>query len=124
MNSSNKEIQKIYDSFPKAFINRNNEMIIYPPENTYFLLDNVNSQLELDCKVLEYCSRQASKGLNKRSKVYHFNGISEYFNRIFTQYEMDLIYTHLGNGIHRSLCIEYINSNFNIGVLENARNKI
>lgn len=117
MNSSNKELQRIYDAFPKAFINRNNEMIIYPKENTYFLLDNVNNELELECKVLEYCSRQASKGLVKASRVYHFQGICAFFNRIFTQEEMDLIYTYLGNGINRSLCIKYIESGFDINVL-------
>ena len=117
MNSQNKELQKIYDAFPKAFINRHNEMIIYPRENTYFLLDNVNDKLELDCKVLEYCSRQASKGISRASQRYHFEGIEKYFGRSFTNEEMDAIYTKLGNGIHRTLCEQFINENFNFELL-------
>lgn len=123
MNSSSKELEKIYDAFPKAYINRFNEMIIYPRENTYFLLDNVNNELELECKVLEYCSRQASKGLSKTSRKYHFEGICDFFNRKFTQEEMNLIYTHLGNGINRKLCIKYIESNFDMEVLKNAKSE-
>lgn len=118
MNSSNKELQRIYEAFPKAFINRHNEMIIYPRENTYFLLENVNNELELECKVLEYCSRQASKGISKASRKYHFEGICNFFNKPFTQEEMDLIYTKLGNGIRRKLCIKYIESNFDLEVFK------
>ena len=121
MNSSNKELERIFNAFPKAFINRHNEMIIYPRVNTYFLLGNVNNELELECKVLEYCSREASKGINKTSRNYHFNGICDFFNRIFTQEEMDLIYTKLGNGIKRKLCIKYIESGFDLEVLNNEK---
>ena len=117
MNSENKELQKIYNAFPKAFINRHNEMIIYPRENTYFLLDNVNDKLELDCKVLEYCSRQASKGMSRTSQKYHFEGIERYFERSFTKEQMEAIYTLLGNGIHRELCKKFINENFNFELL-------
>ena len=117
MNSSNKELDRIYNAFPKAFIYRHNEMIIYPRENTYFLLDNVNNELELECKVLEYCSRQASKGMSKASREYHLKGICDFFDRTFSQEEMKCIYTLLGNGIHRELCIKYIQSGFNLEVL-------
>ena len=120
MNSSNKELDRIYNAFSKAFINRYNEMIIYPRENTYFLLDNVNNELELECKVLEYCSRQASKGMSKASRKYHFEGICDFFNKVFSQEEMDLIYIKLGNGINRKLCIKYIESGFDLEVLKNA----
>ena len=121
MNSSNKELERVYNAFPKAFINRWNEMIIYLIESTYFLLDNVNNELELECKVLEYCSREASKGMSKASKNYHFEGICKFFNRKFTQEEMDLIYTKLGNGINRKLCIKYIESSFDLEVLKNVK---
>ena len=81
----------------------------------------MNSELELECKVLEYCSRQASKGISKASRKYHFEGICEFFNRTFTQEEMDLIYTNLGNGIKRKLCIKYIESNFDLEVLKQCQ---
>lgn len=118
MEKLNNELQRVFDAFPKAFINRMNEMIIYPRENTYFMLDNVSNQLELDCKILEWCSRQASKGLSNTSRKYHFSGICKYFDRKFTQEEMSWIYTRLGNGINRTLCIKYIQSGFNINLLK------
>ena len=118
MNSSNVELRRIYNAFPKAFINRYNEMIIYQRQNTYFRLDNVNNERELECKVLEYCSREASKGYSPTSVKYHFKGICDFFKRKFTQEEMDLIYTKLGNGIRRKLCIKYIESNFDLEVLK------
>lgn len=124
MNSESKELAKVYESFPKAFINKLNEMIIYPPENSYFMLNNVTNQLELDCKILEWCSREASKGLFEKSRKYHFKGICRYFNRKFTEDEMDLIYTKLGNGINRELCIKYIQSGFDIEVLRNGQRRI
>lgn len=124
MNSQSKELAKVYRSFPKAFINRLNEMIIYLPVNSYFMLNNVTNQLELDCKILEWCSRQASKGTSWQSRKYHFKGICEYFGRDFTEDEMDLIYTKLGNGINRKLCIKYIQSGFDIEVLRNGQRRI
>ena len=117
MNSESVELRRIFNYFPKAFINRWNEMIIYPRMNTYFQLSNISNERELECKVLEYCSREASKGYSPASVKYHFEGIRHFFNRKFTQEEMDLIYTKLGNGINRKLCIKYIESGFDLEVL-------
>ena len=123
MNSSNKELLAIYEAFPKAFINSNNEMIIYPPKNIYFLLDNVSNELELQCKVLEWCSREASKGYGWQSRKYHREGMCTFFKRDFTQDELDDIYTYLGNGINRLKTIEYIKSGFNREVLKRKENE-
>lgn len=108
---------KFFQAFPKAFRNSHDEMIIYGPENTYFRLDNITDQTDLDCKVLEYASRQASKGLNPRSRKYHRDGLKIYFNRDFTQDELDTIYTYLGGGIKHTLCRKFIEENFNFELL-------
>lgn len=112
------DLREVYKCFPKAFINQESEMIINPKANTYFALDNIKSQFELDCKVLEYCSREALKSCDAKSKQYHLLGLSNYFQRDFQPYELDLIYSRLGNGINRPLCIKYIESHFDISVLE------
>lgn len=117
MNSQNKELRKIYNAFPEAFINDENEMIIYPEHNIYFLLDNVSSELELDCKVLEYCSREALKSEDVDSHVYHRSSMEDYFNRSFDKEELEAIYRCLGNGINRELCIRFIESGFDYNLL-------
>lgn len=110
------DLKKVYDCFPQSFVNKERELIIYPRTNTYFLLKNVENQLQLDCKILEYCSGEAYDGA-KKSKEYHFKGICDYFNKEFTQEEIRLIYMKLGNGINRELCIDYIKSCFDMEVL-------
>lgn len=108
---------KLAKAFPKALVNTHNEFIIYPKENTYFRLDNITSKLDLDCKVLEYCSRQASKGLEKASREYHKKGMEQYFQRHFSQEELDAIYTKLGNGIKHKLCENFVKSGFDFDLL-------
>lgn len=117
MNSESKELMKVFASFPKAFVNRANEMVIHPRTNTFFMLDNVTTELELDCKVLEFCSGAALNG-SWQSKKYHFDGICAYFDFTFTKSEMERIYERLGNGANRALCIKFIESGFKMGVLE------
>jgi len=120
MNNESKELTRVLACFPKAFVNRSNEMIIYPRTNTFFMLDNVATELELDCKVLEFCSGAAING-SWQSKKYHFDGICAYFGFTFTKDEMERIYARLGNGVNRALCVKFIESGFDMGVLEDGR---
>lgn len=116
-NFSKEKLEKLFDSFPQAFINHNNEFIIYPKENTYFLLANINSDIEVDCKVLEYASRQAAKGISKYSRKYHFQGIETYFDTTFTEEEMRTIYSYIGGGINREKTLKYLKSCFDVNML-------
>jgi len=118
-NFSKIKLEKLFNAFPQAFINNRDEFIIYPKVNTYFLLENIKNDIEVDCKVLEYASRQASKGISEYSREYHFKGIEKYFDDIwFSEEEMNLIYTYLGNGINRKKTLEYLKSSFDISVLK------
>ena len=121
MNSQSKELQKVYQAFPQAYINKHNEIIIYPRRNTYFRLDDVDDETILSCKVLEWLSREASKSISPTSRKYHFEGICKYFGKRFAQEEMDKIYDFLGNSINRPLTIKFIESGFDISVLEENR---
>lgn len=117
MNSQSKELEKVYLAFPQAFINKHNEIIIYPRRNTYFRLDDVDDETILSCKILEWLSREASKSISPASKKYHFEGICKYFDRRFTQEEMDEIYDNLGNSIRRTLTIKFIESGLDMSIL-------
>lgn len=54
-------IHRLMQSFSGSFINGINEIILYPETNLYFRLDDVNSEFDVKCKLLEWCSRDAYK---------------------------------------------------------------
>lgn len=53
-------LRKIMTVFTNSFINYKNELILVPRTNLYFSLDGVEIDLDLKCKLLEWCSRDAS----------------------------------------------------------------
>jgi len=69
--------QALLDSFPGSFINDRNEFIAHRKSNAYFLLDDCEYPEDIDCKVLEWLSRSASKGMpyhqEWRNKEYRKN---------------------------------------------------
>lgn len=117
MNSQSKELEKVYLAFPSSYTNQNNEMIIYPKRNTYFLLDNVSNEMDLDCKILEWLSRETIRSSSPTSRRYHLDGINRYFKKDFTAKDMELIYRRIGNGINRKLCVKFIESGLDMSIL-------
>ena len=132
---NNDLIKELQRCFPYSFINENNEFIClfyYGDEcvNSCFRLDNVSSELELKCKVLEYLSRPAFKGFTyagqhwKSRQIgeeiydYHLDGINDFLGTHFDNSDIEIIYTYLGNGCNRNLCIKFIESGYNLKVLE------
>jgi hypothetical protein len=116
----NELLKKIRNAFEEGFINRHNELILIPETNLYFLLTDVENELDLKCKVLEWCSRSASKGkpyekdyLNERYQDEILWKINNILETNFTKEQMLNIYTYLGNGIHRDRTIKFIESNYN-----------
>lgn len=49
-------------SFPGSFINGRNEFIADKRSNQYFILRDCRQPKDIDCKILEWLSRSASKG--------------------------------------------------------------
>lgn len=115
----NKDIRRrLKESFPQYFINNNFEFIVYPPKNTFFRLEFVRIEAELIAKILEYCSREACKSGNGKSKKYHFNGINSFIGKDFSQEDMELIYTYLGNGINHYRTLQFIESGYDLNFLK------
>ena len=52
---------RLFWAFPKGFVNRQLEFIAHPKRNSYFGLSDVSTELEAQCKVLEWLSRPAIK---------------------------------------------------------------
>lgn len=118
-NLINKTLYYGENSGLKSFINEDNELIIIPKINAYFRLENVYTELDFKCKVLNWLSFYASP--NHWSKRWS-NKIIDYTNFIlhtdFSKEDFETIYKHLGNGINNDLTIKFIQNDYDMKVLE------
>ena len=105
------------EAFPKFFINHNLEAIVHPGRNTYFLLSDVHTETDLNCKILEWLSREAAKSVSKQSQKYHLHGINAFLGTSFSQDDMMQIYTYLGNRCNHSRTLRFIESGYDLSVL-------
>lgn len=116
---------KLLKSFPGSFINDNGEFITERSGVACFNLANCGSSGEIKCKVLEWCSRAASKSkpyksnaMNKQLHGMMLNGINDFLDTDFSKEDMELIYTQLGNGCNRPLCEKFVMSGYDMEVLK------
>lgn len=70
--------------------------------------------------MLEYVSRPSFKGLSKYWQNYIRRGFNSYFRKNWSKENISKIYTYLGNGINRKLCIKFISNNFNLDLLKRS----
>lgn len=106
---------------PKCFINNNYELIIEPKNNIYFLLEDVNTELDLKCKVLAWLSRPSCKGVSNYWQKRIRTIINEFLGTEFTKDEMEEIYTYLGNDCNRKKTIKFIESNYDLNIFEDLK---
>ena len=121
------EIQsRLMRAFPQSFINYEGEVILHRYANEYFILRNCETELDVKCKVIEWCSRGAYKTEPYRSKAknaefheFMLNGINKFLGTSFTQDDMEIIYTYLGNAIKHEKTVEFITvANYNMSFFE------
>lgn len=122
----NKITNRLMKCFKGSFINYKGEYIVHRASNTYFVIDEDMSEVEVKCKVLEWLSRAASKGQpydNERQNTvfreWILKGINEFLQTCFSQEQIILIYTHLGNAVNHNKTIKFIESNYDFSLLEN-----
>lgn len=120
-----KYVRNLMNVFEESFINRLNELILIPKTNLYICLDDVHNETELKYKIIEFCSRDASKAMpyktERRNKKYQSKvreKINIYLNANFTADDMDLIYTKLGNRVNHELTIIFVNNNYDLNILK------
>lgn len=118
-------LRKTMLTFNNSFINYNFELILIPKLNVSFMLENIKSDVEFKCKILEWVSRPASKAcpykrnyLNIKYRQDILNNINKVLDTHFSEKEIDLIYTKLGNGIKRDLAIKFVLSDYDLKLLE------
>ena len=116
-------VKTMKNLFPKSFVNHNNELIVEPRNNIYFRLEDVENELDFKCKVIAWLSRPSCKGVS----VYWQKKIRKLFNDLlgtnFNEEEMSEIYTYLGNDVNRKLCIQFIESNYDLSIIANHKKK-
>ena len=118
-------VTKLMNCFPNSVINHNVEFIAHIRSNTYFILKDCNDELDVKCKILEWLSRPAyktepynSKRSNDQFHRFMLDGINQFLGTRFTENDMELIYTYLGNACNHELTIEFIRNGFDLSILE------
>lgn len=123
-----KLIQRLMSCFPRSYINQHGEFITHEIANEYFILKNCENELDVKCKVIEWFSRGAYKaepyGTRKKNNEFHkfmLDGINKFLGTKFTENDMELIYTYLGNAVDHELTIKFICSGYDLEVLKEKR---
>lgn len=116
---------RLMRAFPKSFINHNLEFIAHRHSNTYFLLADCETELDVKCKVLEWFSRAAYKSQpyqtttsNKKFHRFMLDGINEFLHTKFTEDDIALIYQNLGNRVRHDLTIDFVESGYDMNRLD------
>lgn len=118
---------KLFKAFPYAIMNRNLEFVADPNHrvNSYFRLEDCETEEDVTAKVIEWLSREAYKSMhfnsslrNKQVHEYHRKGINAFCGTDFGHDDMEIIYTRLGNRVNHQLTLDFIHSGYDISVLE------
>ena len=120
-----KVIERLMWCFPRSFVNASNEFIAHRRANEYFRLEDCKDELDIKCKVLEWFSRGAYKTepyrTNYKNEEFHefmLSGINEFLDTDFTEKDMEVIYTYLGNACNHKRTIRFIESGYDMDVLK------
>lgn len=116
--------KRLSAAFPKSFINCSLEFIAHRTAGEYFRLEDCETELDVQCKVLEWLSRGAYKAqpfsTERKNKEFHafmLDGINKFLGTNFSSEDMALIYQELGNRIRHYLTVKFVESGFDMSVL-------
>ena len=124
---SQQVLNKLFWAFPDAIMNRCLEFVADPNRrvNSYFRLEDCETEEDVTAKVLEWLSREAYKSQhfnvkwrNDEVHEYHLQGINAFCGTSFSKKDIEIIYTRLGNSVNHSLTLAFIHSCYDISVLE------
>jgi hypothetical protein len=116
---------RLLSDFDGSFFNEQDEFIAHRYSNTYFIFNNCESEEDVKCKVLEWLSRSAHKGIpyaqewrNKQFRKFMLNGINMFLGTAFNDNDIECIYTYLGNACNHEKTVRFIQSDYNMSILE------
>lgn len=115
--------QALLNAFPGGWFNERDEFIAHTRSDTYFMFCNCETPLDVECKILEWFSRPASKGQpysqewrNRKFREFMLNGINSFLDTNFNQESMEEIYQYLGNAINHELTVRFVESGYDFEV--------
>jgi hypothetical protein len=111
-------LARVESCFPGAFIKLNEELILNREYNVYFRLENIETPLDFDCKMLAWVARPAHKEYKNKKQIIIKQGLNAYFGRDWSNEDLSIIYTKLGNGCNGALCKTFIEADFDLGLLK------
>jgi hypothetical protein len=117
--------KKLARAFPKSFINTALEFIAHKEANEYFRLEDCETEFDVKCKVLEWLSRGAYKTCpfnsnlkNEKFHIFMLNGINDFLGTDFTENDIEIIYTYLGNRCNHEKTVKFIESGYDMAILK------
>lgn len=120
-------ITRLMKCFPNSFINHNGEFIAHKKSNTYFILMDCKTELDVKCKILEWLSRSAyktepyrRKDKNEEFHKFMLNGVNAFLGMNFTAEDMELIYTYLGNACNHKKTVQFVQSGYDMEILKGS----
>lgn len=111
-------IAKTLQVFPSSFINQDDELILEPKNNVYFRLEDMETELEFKCKLMAWVSRPIAKGLSPHWSKKVLASVNELLGTKFSKADMQIIYTELGNDVNPELSIKFIESGYDMSLLQ------
>lgn len=105
------DIFELLSYFPDAFINKEKELILIPKINLFFQLNDVQNRRDLIYKLLSWCSHDFSNSKKTLSQL------NKFLKTNFEAHEMEYIYKKIGNGANKDLAYKFIDSGFDMEVL-------
>lgn len=111
-------IEKTLQVFPKSFINQDDELILEPKNNVYFRLEGMKTEMEFKCKLMAWVSRPIAKGLSPHWSKKVLASVNELLGTKFSKADMQIIYTELGNDVNPELSIKFIDSGYDMALLQ------
>lgn len=118
-------VKRLMKCFRGSVINERGELIIHRFSNSYFDLSTCEDELDVKCKVLEWLSRPAckeqpfkSERSNRKFQKFMLDGINEFLGTDFSREDIEQVYIHLGNRCDHMKTIRFIESEFDMDILQ------
>ena len=116
---------RLLADFAGSYFNERDEFIAHEYSNTYFIFSNCETLEDVNCKVIEWFSRQASKGIpysqewrNVKFRKFMLDGINQFLHTNFTQDEMIDIYSYLGNSCNHESTLDFVRSGYDMNIIK------
>ncbi len=120
-------VVRLMECFPGSIINDRGTFVAVKRAgtHTYIVLSGCETEMDIKCRVLEWLSRSACKTLvydserhNRKFWAFMREGINKYLGTSFSHDDMMEIYTYLGNCINHEKTIRFIESGYDMTILE------